>query len=379
MKIFKINENSDFEELCKFINVSKIGLEIMKKKSKLNYFYIKDIKKVASNILKQDALSLGAELIVSKDSVFGGNALENVVLMGNDRQLELLSRKEQLQDFGLKKVANFLKSSFPKPKTPQLMGIININQDSFNEESRVDIKSGLARIEKMLEDGATYIDIGAVSSRPNSIYCGEDEEFARLEAFIKELYKEKLYEKAIFSLDTFNLKCTAFALKHGFKMINDISANFELLPLIKDYEASYCLMHMRGKPENMQKNTKYEDIFQELDEFFLKSLEEIYKNDVKNVFIDVGLGFGKSAKDNLLLLKHLEHFLHFGHPLLIGASRKSTINTYFPSEVKDRLAGTLYLHLQAFENGAEVLRVHDVYEHKQFFAMQKAMQELALW
>lgn len=379
MKIFKINENSSFEQICEFIKVSKLGFEIMKKKSKLNYIYIKDIKKIASNILKQDALSIGAEVIVSKDSIFGGDELEDVVLLANDRQIEILSKKEQIQDFGLKKLAKFLKNEFKKPQDAQIMGVININSDSFNEQSRVNVKSGILKIEQMIEDGATYVDIGAVSSRPGSIYCGQDEEFLRLEDFVKEIYKQNLHEKAVLSLDTFSLKCADFALNHGFKIINDISANFNLLPIIKKYDAKYCLMHMLGTPETMHKNPIYKDIFQEIDDFFRNSLEIIKQSGVKDIILDVGLGFGKKPKDNLLLVKHLEHFLHFGYPLLIGASRKSTIDHYFKSEVKDRLAGSLYLHLEAFKNGAQIIRTHDVYEHAQMFAMQKAMQNISLW
>lgn len=378
MKIFKIDNKTNFNEICKFIKPEKIGEKLMKKKSSLNFFFIKDLKDPAANILKQDALSIGAELVCQRGAILGQGA-GNALLIANDKQLASLAKKEALQDFGLKNLSKFIKKEFIKPKKPEIMGVVNINEDSFNKASRVNTKTGIQRIEKQINDGASYIDLGGVSSRPGSKYCGRDEEFRRIKDIISEIYRLNLYEKAKFSLDSFDEYCLEYALNHGFTFINDISADLSLCKLAKKYNATYSLMHMKGDPTNMQKDPKYDDLIDEIDEFFKVKLDEIYSYGVKDIVLDPGIGFGKSASDNLFLIKHLEHFLHFNLPLFVGASRKSVINYYSKSEVDERLAGSLYLHLKAYENGATIIRTHDVFEHSQMFKLHEAMNKISIW
>ena len=378
MKIFKIDNKTNFNEICKFIKPEKTGEKLMEKKASLSFFYIKDIKDPAANILKQDALSIGAELVCQRSAILGQGA-GNALLIANDKQLASLAKKEALQDFGLKNLSKFIKKDFIKPKKPEIMGVVNINEDSFNKASRVNTKTGIQRIEKQINDGASYIDLGGVSSRPGSKYCGRDEEFRRIKDIISEIYKLNLYEKAKFSLDSFDEYCLEYALNHGFTFINDISADLSLCKLAKKYNATYSLMHMKGDPTNMQKDPKYDDLIDEIDEFFKVKLDEIYSYGVKDIVLDPGIGFGKSASDNLFLIKHLEHFLHFNLPLFVGASRKSVINYYSKSEVDERLAGSLYLHLKAYENGATIIRTHDVFEHSQMFKLHEAMNKISIW
>ncbi|WP_304342645.1 dihydropteroate synthase [Campylobacter ureolyticus] len=378
MKIFKIDNKTNFNEICKFIKPEKIGEKLMKKKTSLNFFFIKDLKDPAANILKQDALSIGAELVCQRSAILG-QSVGNALLIANDKQLANLAKKEALQDFGLKNLSKFIKKDFIKPKKPEIMGVVNINEDSFNKASRVNTKTGIQRIEKQINDGASYIDLGGVSSRPGSKYCGRDEEFRRIKDIISEIYKLNLYEKAKFSLDSFDEYCLEYALNHGFTFINDISADLNLCKLAKKYNVTYSLMHMKGDPTNMQKDPKYDDLIDEIDEFFKVKLDEIYSYGVKDIVLDPGIGFGKSASDNLFLIKHLEHFLHFNLPLFVGASRKSVINYYSKSEVDERLAGSLYLHLKAYENGATIIRTHDVFEHSQMFKLHEAMNKISIW
>lgn len=378
MKIFKIDNKTNFNEICKFIKPEKIGEKLMEKKASLSFFYIKDLKDPAANILKQDALSIGAELVCQRSAILG-QGVGNALLISNDKQLASLTKKEALQDFGLKDLSKFIKKDFIKPKKPEIMGVVNINEDSFNKASRVNTKTGIQRIQKQINDGASYIDLGGVSSRPGSKYCGRDEEFRRIKDIISEIYKLNLYEKAKFSLDSFDEYCLEYALNHGFTFINDISADLSLCKLAKKYNATYSLMHMKGNPTNMQKDPKYDDLIDEIDEFFKVKLDEIYSYGVKDIVLDPGIGFGKSASDNLFLIKHLEHFLHFNLPLFVGASRKSVINYYSKSEVDERLAGSLYLHLKAYENGATIIRTHDVFEHSQMFKLHEAMNKISIW
>ncbi|EAH4517708.1 dihydropteroate synthase [Campylobacter jejuni] len=389
MKFFKINPNTDFNLLCSFINPHKMGQKIMSEKTKIHFIFIKDISTPAANILKQDALRVGAELITHKEVITAKITHSNALLMASKEQIQKLVVKEKLQDFGLKNLARFLENGFSKPKQAELMAVINVNEDSFNADSRVSYKDFEERLNEILALNPEYIDIGAVSSRPKSVYCGKEEEFRycgkeeefrRLKNVLDLIYDKNYYEKAIFSLDSFDEYCLEYALNKGFKFINDISSlrNLNLAKLASKYNAKYCLMHMQNDPLTMQDDPRYDDLLDEMSSFFKEKLEILDTLGVKESILDVGIGFGKSAEHNMILIKHLEHFLQFKKPLLIGASRKSVINAYYESEVKDRLAGTLYLHLKAFENGASIIRVHDLYEHKQLFAMANAMQSIGV-
>ncbi|EAL0566955.1 dihydropteroate synthase [Campylobacter jejuni] len=389
MKFFKINPNTDFNLLCSFINPHKMGQKIMSEKTKIHFILIKDITTPAANILKQDALRVGAELITHKEVITAKITHSNTLLMATKEQIQKLINKEKLQDFGLKNLARFLENGFSKPKQAELMAVINVNEDSFNADSRVSYKDFEERLNEILALNPEYIDIGAVSSRPKSVYCGKEEEFRycgkeeefrRLKNVLDLIYDKNYYEKAIFSLDSFDEYCLEYALNKGFKFINDISSlrNLNLAKLASKYNAKYCLMHMQNDPLTMQDDPRYDDLLDEMSSFFKEKLEILDTLGVKESILDVGIGFGKSAEHNMILIKHLEHFLQFKKPLLIGASRKSVINAYYESEVKDRLAGTLYLHLKAFENGASIIRVHDLYEHKQLFAMANAMQSIGV-
>ncbi|EGO0845739.1 dihydropteroate synthase [Campylobacter jejuni] len=380
MKFFKINPNTDFNLLCSFINPHKMGQKIMSEKTKIHFIFIKDISTPAANILKQDALRVGAELITHKEVITAKITHSNALLMASKEQIQKLVVKEKLQDFGLKNLARFLENGFSKPKQAELMAVINVNEDSFNADSRVSYKDFEERLNEILALNPEYIDIGAVSSRSKSVYCGKEEEFRRLKNVLDLIYDKNYYEKAIFSLDSFDEYCLEYALNKGFKFINDISSlrNLNLAKLASKYNAKYCLMHMQNDPLTMQDDPRYDDLLDEMSSFFKEKLEILDTLGVKESILDVGIGFGKSAEHNMILIKHLEHFLQFKKPLLIGASRKSVINAYYESEVKDRLAGTLYLHLKAFENGASIIRVHDLYEHKQLFAMANAMQSIGV-
>ncbi|EFT8147361.1 dihydropteroate synthase [Campylobacter jejuni] len=380
MKFFKINPNTDFNLLCSFINPHKMGQKIMSEKTKIHFIFIKDISTPAANILKQDALRVGAELITHKEVITAKITHSNALLMASKEQIQKLVVKEKLQDFGLKNLALFLQKDFLKQKKAELMAVINVNEDSFNAKSRVSEEDFEKRLNDFLALKPEYIDIGAVSSRPGSEYCGKEEEFKRLKKVLDLIYEKNYYEQAIFSLDSFDEYCLEYALNKGFKLINDITSlrNLNLAKLASKYGAKYCLMHMQNNPNNMQDNPFYEDLLDEMTLFFKEKLELLESFGVKESILDVGIGFGKNAGHNMILIKHLEHFLQFNKPLLIGASRKSVINAYFQSEIKDRLAGTLYLHLKAFENGASIIRVHDLYEHKQLFALAQAMDNIGV-
>ena len=379
MEIYKLNNQIDIALLMKRLKVDSAGISIMKKKANLNFFYLKHIYCGASNILKQDALSIGAELIVPKGSVDCSIQYHDAILICNDKQLEILSNKEKIQPFKLKLLASFI-SKFKNTKKfePKIMGVINANDDSFFSGSRFSGDEAVRQIEKMIEDGAEIIDIGGVSSRPGSEYPGIEEELDRVSPIIKEIYKKNLYQKAIFSIDSFEPKVIDLALNNGFKIANDITglSNEEVAKVVSKYEAKVCIMHMKGIPKNMQNQPYYEDVILEVDEFFKERIEIALKYGIDDIILDVGIGFGKRLEDNLKLIKHLEHFTHYGYELLIGASRKSMIDKIIPTPVEERLAGTLAIHIESIKNGASIIRCHDVAEHKQAIEVFKAIDEV---
>jgi len=373
LRVYKLNCDIDLAKLLLKIGVDRAGIEIMSRKKSEFLFYIKDIGCGAANILKQDALSIGAELAVPMGAPNCKNKIFDAVLMCNKKQLETLIRKELSQPFKLKDLANKLKEFINLPKFPlKIMGVINANEDSFFEGSRFQGSEAVRVIENMIENGAKIIDIGGVSSRPGSIYPGVEEELRRVKPIIDEIYNSKLYEKAIFSIDTFEAEVLEYALERGFKIANDITGleSDEYAGVVAKYGASVVIMHKKGTPKDMQKNPFYENVILEIDEFFANRIEKAKSFGIKNIILDVGIGFGKRLEDNLALIKHMEHFLHFGYELLIGASRKSMIDMIMQKEgVKTtpakRLPGTLILHTEAVRNGASIVRCHDVKEHFQ--------------
>ncbi|ACM93452.1 dihydropteroate synthase [Nautilia profundicola AmH] len=383
MKVYKLNCDIDLSKLLLKIGVDKPGIEIMKKKKSEFLFYIKDMNCGAANILKQDALSIGAELAVPMGVPNCKNNSFDAVLMCNKKQLELLVKKELAQPFKLKILAKELKEFIDLPKFPlKIMGVINANEDSFFEGSRFKGSNAVREIENMINDGAKIIDIGGVSSRPGSVYPGVEEELKRVKPIIDEIYNSKLYEKAVFSIDTFEAEVLEYALERGFKIANDITGleSDEYAKVAAKYGASVIIMHKKGNPKDMQKNPFYENVILEVDEFFQRRIEKAKSFGIKDIVLDVGIGFGKRLEDNIALIKHMEHFLHFGYELLIGASRKSMIDMIMQKEgltttPAQRLPGTLIIHTEAVRNGASIVRCHDVKEHFQALKVFEAIRD----
>jgi len=380
VKIYRIDKPNDAKDTLKLLGSDKGGIAIMSKKMYTHLFVIKDISAPAANILKQDCLSIGAELAVPTGVVTCSQPYFDAILIGTKRQLEFLARKEKAQPFGLKKLAIELESFLKELKfKTKIMGIINANDDSFYPGSRYLEKSAVEAIENMIEDGADIIDIGAVSSRPGSEPVTPDEELRRLKPIIDTIKREKLTCKAKFSIDSYTPEAVAYALESGFSIVNDITGMQEvkLGELAKSYGATYIIMHMQGTPKDMQENPHYDNVILDIDAFFEERIERALEIGFKieDLVLDVGIGFGKTLEHNLMLLKNLNHFRHFGCEVLIGASRKSMINKIILTPVEERLPGTLAIHLEAIRRGASIVRCHDVKEHKQAIKVYEAIEE----
>lgn len=373
-----LSPSTDVHALLKTMNITPEGVKILEKKGAMNLIYLRDLRTPGANILKQDALSVGADLAVPRGTICCETHTVDALLMATNAQVKALARKASAQPFGLKNLSLFLHSlGVITREKPSVMGIVNLNADSFFKGSRCEEHTALERIETMIAQGAAYIDIGGVSSRPGSIGVSAEEEMARIKPVIDAVYAHKLYEKAVFSLDSYTPKCLDYALSHGFGLVNDITglADDAVAKLAGEYGAVVCIMHMQGDPKTMQHHPHYEDVMGEVDAFFKQRIEKAKSFGIEKIILDVGIGFGKTVEHNLVLLKHQGHFLRFGYPLLVGASRKSLINTLSPSGVEERLGGTLALHLEAVRNGASIVRAHDVFEHVQALRVMEALEE----
>jgi dihydropteroate synthase len=377
MYIRKLSNEMDAASWISKLNVEGGGRRILSEKMELQLYYIQDLHVGAANILKQDALSIGADLAVPKSTILCESPRVDCILMGTRKHMQILSRKELAQPFGLKALAQELKKFLKQGKANryQIMGVMNANDDSFYSGSRFSEQDAVIRMEEMIEEGADIIDIGAVSSRPGAASVSAEEELERLKPIIDTLYAQRLYEKVQFSLDSYSAPSVSYALEKGFHIINDITglADDEVCGLIGSYKAKAVIMHMQGTPQTMQKDPRYINLFKEMETFFVERIAKAESFDIKDIVLDVGIGFGKSLEDNLALIKHLGHFKKLHKDILIGASRKSMINMIAPSSAEERLPGTLAIHLKAYENGACIIRTHDVKEHVQAFKVHQAI------
>ena len=249
--------------------------------------------------------------------------------------------------------------SFEKPR---LMGIINVNNNSFFEASRVSaIDEALNLAGKHVEEGAFFLDLGAASSKPGSALSNPDEEWLRLKPVLQAV--REAFPKILISVDTYHSTVVEKAMDCGADLINDISAGSidpQLLDTVIRLKAPYILMHMQGKPENMQVNPSYEDVTVEVLGALAEKLAFLRANGHGNVLVDVGFGFGKSLEHNYSLLRNLSLFRSLKAPILVGLSRKSMVTRLLKVSADEALNGTTALHVLALLNGAHILRVHDV-------------------
>jgi len=245
---------------------------------------------------------------------------------------------------------------------PKVMGILNVTPDSFFDGGKYNSDDLiLKQTEKLLTEGATFIDVGAYSSRPKAKHIDEKEELKRNVNAVKLILSH--FPKALISVDTFRSKIAQQTIDAGACMINDISGGSldkKMFKTIAKNKVPYILMHMLGTPQNMQANPQYDDIIYDLRLFFSKKINELKALDVNDIILDVGFGFGKTVTHNYTLLKHLDLFKCFGLPLLVGISRKSMLYKVLKSSAKEALNATTAANTIALLNGAKILRVHDV-------------------
>ena len=248
--------------------------------------------------------------------------------------------------------------------TPKIMGILNLTPDSFSDGGKFNNeKSALLQAEKMIKEGADFIDIGAQSTRPNADFLSARQEILRIGNVISLIKKE--FPETLISLDTFYADVVKFGFDEGIDVVNDISGgDFDdnLLKTVAETKLPYILMHSNSTYQNMHEKIHYEDIIVSLNYSFSKKINELQKLGIYDVILDPGFGFGKTIEDQYKMIDEVQHIGFGKYPLLIGISRKSFIYKPFgklPTEINEE---TQNLHRKVLEKGAKILRVHDVAE-----------------
>ena len=259
--------------------------------------------------------------------------------------------------------------------SPKVMGILNITPDSFYDggahKNEVEV---LNHVERMLSEGATFIDVGAYSSRPNADHVSEIDELKRILPIVKLILKE--FPETLLSIDTFRSEIAKQCIEAGACMINDISAgklDEHMLQTIADLHVPYIMMHMRGTPQNMQQQTEYDNLLKDILFYFSERIAAAKAAGIIDIMVDPGFGFAKTLEQNFELLNKLELFKIIEKPLLIGISRKSMIYKTLETSAKEALNGTSVLNTIALQKGASILRVHDVKEAMECITLVKSL------
>jgi dihydropteroate synthase len=245
---------------------------------------------------------------------------------------------------------------------PKIMGILNITPDSFSDGGDYNnVQSSLNRAQKLLDNGAQILDIGGESSRPGAEPISAEDEISRVIPVIKSILEK--FPETYISIDTTKYEVARGALELGAKMVNDISGlvfDDRLADLTAEFDADLCIMHMRGNPKIMQSNTNYDDIISEIKDFLIKQTESARSKGVKTIYVDPGIGFGKSFEQNITILKNLEEFENLGDGILLGISRKSFIGNYFNlKQPKERDIPTTIIHSLILDKPVDIIRVHN--------------------
>lgn len=248
--------------------------------------------------------------------------------------------------------------------SPKVMGILNITPDSFFDGGKYNNQSSIiSHVEKMLSEGATFIDIGAYSSRPGAKHISKDEELHRIIPVIELLLNE--FPQILISVDTFRSTIAKQSIEKGACIVNDISAgnmDSKMFETIANLQIPYIIMHMQGTPQNMQANPTYTDVVKEVLYYFSQKIEKLRALGVNDIIADVGFGFGKTQTHNFELLSNLTLFKNLDVPLLAGLSRKSMLYKPLNKTSNEALNATTVANTIALLNGASILRVHDVKE-----------------
>ena len=402
-KIRKLNLKTKKQGLEEFgkIGASLPGQHIMVNKIFPLALKVKDVDVRAANILKQEMLSRGGDVVTSRQSLIKSEGLVNIIILGTEKAILSLTDKIKMQPFGLKELSEQLAEYIAlgqsintrkiikigpvdfnmEQEGALIMGILNVTPDSFYDGGQY-FKKGDAfkRADEIIEQGAHIIDVGGMSTRPGSKPVSLDEELSRTIPVIEHVAKN--FKKTTISIDTCRPEVAKRAIDAGAAIINDISglsADNKMMELAFQSKSSIIIMHMQGNPENMQENPTYSDVVDEVYDYLcertLKSVEAGIEKE--KIIVDPGIGFGKKVEHNLEILSRFCEFNEMGYPVLAGVSRKFFIGNLLgglPAE--ERLEGSIAAAVYAFLSGASILRVHDIKETLRAIKIAQAIRDV---
>jgi dihydropteroate synthase len=394
VRTIKIENPEEAAAIFRKIGVDPYGIEAMARKTmNINILLEKQPCKIA-NIIKQEMLSIGGDAAVARGSVSCSIPASDILMMGTIKQILTLAAKIEKQPFGLNFIAReifeILKNTVQNEyvlktcrrkitlgRKTMVMGILNVTPDSFSDSGlfyspQKAIEHGL----RMADEGADIIDIGGESTRPGSRSVPVNIELKRVLPVIEGLAKKI---KIPISVDTKKAQVARLAVDSGAEIINDISAlngDRNMAETIRETHAAAILMHMRGKPKNMQKGSLvYDNLMGEITDYLKQSSEKALKAGIEKecLVIDPGIGFGKTPEDNYKIIKNLSGLKALGMPVLIGTSRKSFIGKITGGKPDERTEGTAATVAAAIMNGCHIIRVHDVAAMKKVAAVTDAI------
>jgi dihydropteroate synthase len=398
MRILAFSSRDEIQKLMHEIGVDPYGIKIMLPKAQTFLIRLNAINNICANIIKQELLSIGAEAAVSRGALTGKIKKTDILMIGSLAQFKQLCQKIKLQPFGLHKLSeelnsniknyqqdNFIlslkKSSLNLGKKTRIMGIINLTPDSFsgdglyNSNSRGCLDLVLVKAKKMVADGADIIDLGGQSSRPGAKNISTKEELLRTVSAVKLLAKN--INKPI-SIDTTRPEVAQACLDSGAQIINDVSGlrDKSMIKVAARYKAAVVIMHMQGAPLTMQKEITYHSLIDDIAQYLKNAIDSAQAGGIKpdKIIVDPGIGFGKKPEHNLEIIKKLSEFKILGKPILIGTSRKSFIGKILGTKAEERSCGTLATCVMAAQNGANIIRVHDVKVASQSLKMADAVK-----
>ena len=398
MRIFSSDNQGKIKKIMHDIGVDPYGANIMLPKALNFLILLKSVNNIAANILKQEMLSLGGDAAIARGALTGKVKRTDVLIIGSCAQLNSLKYKLKRQPFGLRKISeeletgirNYYKNNFIlslkkcslnlSGKT-HIMGIINLTPDSFSQDGLYRkggveyIDLALKKAKKMALDGADIIDLGGQSSRPGAKSISVKEELLRVVPAVKLLAKKI---NLPISVDTSKPEVAKAALDNGAQIINDVAGlrDKRMIKIAAKYKAAVVIMHMLGKPVNMQRIVSYQSLIDDIAVYLKNAIDAAHSSGIKpdKIIIDPGIGFGKNPAHNLQIINRLADFKVLGKPILIGPSRKSFIADVLEDNLENRITGTLASCVIAAQNGANIVRVHDVKEVSRSLKMAGAIK-----
>ncbi len=397
-RILTKRKADDCKDELRRIGVTSQGIESMYEKSHCVALKLKSIKLGAANIIKQDMLSLGGDAAVCRGVVNGTVDRTDIIIMGNLKVIHKLVQKLSFQDiFEIPEIRNRIDKllEIHSKKLPysihagdhtltfdrtHIMGILNVTPDSFYDGGKYNsVDAALFQIEKMVNEGADIIDVGGESTRPFAEKVELKEEIDRVIPIIKKAVQR--FDVPL-SIDTYKAEVASAALNEGARIVNDISGlQFDpnMAKTIAGYQdVGVIVMHIKGTPKDMQVDPTYDDVIEEILEYLGKSINIATEAGIpeNQIIVDPGIGFGKRVEDNVTILHKLAEFQCLDTPILVGCSNKSFIGWLLKTEKEDRLEGTLGANAYAITQGAHILRVHEVAQHKKLAQIIDAIKDI---